>query len=124
MMLMLRAGRGGVVVARELFRRCLEALAILGCLEVVGLSQIYARERVRHYDRLACDWISGNDRGRFGRAARAIGRYLAVAAGFIAPMVPTVRVAAAGKTAMLFSRTNTLLSIPMLVAMTGAQTLG
>ena len=27
------------------------------------------------------------------------------------------------KTAMLFSRTNTLLSIPMLVAMTGAQTL-
>ncbi|MES1198501.1 MAG: urate hydroxylase PuuD [Pseudomonadota bacterium] len=32
--------------------------------------------------------------------------------------------AAAGKTAMLFSRTNTLLSIPMLVAMTGAQTLG
>lgn len=31
--------------------------------------------------------------------------------------------AAAGKTAMLFSRTNTLLSIPMLVAMTGAQTL-
>jgi uncharacterized membrane protein len=32
--------------------------------------------------------------------------------------------AAAGKTAMLFSRTNTLLSIPMLVAMTGAQSLG
>jgi uncharacterized membrane protein len=32
--------------------------------------------------------------------------------------------AAAGKTAMLYSRTNTLLSIPMLVAMTGAQTLG
>jgi len=32
--------------------------------------------------------------------------------------------AAAGRTAMLFSRTNTLLSIPMLVAMTGAQTLG
>ncbi len=31
--------------------------------------------------------------------------------------------AAAGKTAMLFSRTNTLLSVPMLVAMTGAQTL-
>lgn len=28
------------------------------------------------------------------------------------------------KTAMLFSRTNTLLSVPMLVAMTGAQTLG
>lgn len=28
------------------------------------------------------------------------------------------------KTAMLFSRTNTLLSMPMLVAMTGAQTLG
>jgi uncharacterized membrane protein len=32
--------------------------------------------------------------------------------------------AAAGKTAMLFSRTNTLLSAPMLVAMTGASTLG
>lgn len=32
--------------------------------------------------------------------------------------------AAAGKTAMQFSRINTLLSIPMLVAMTGAQTLG
>ena len=31
--------------------------------------------------------------------------------------------AAAGKTAMLFSRTNTFLSIPMLVAMTGASTL-
>jgi uncharacterized membrane protein len=31
--------------------------------------------------------------------------------------------AAAGKTAMLFSRTNTLLSVPMLVAMTGASTL-
>jgi uncharacterized membrane protein len=30
---------------------------------------------------------------------------------------------AAGKTAMLFSRTNTLLSGPMLVAMTGAQNL-
>ena len=30
---------------------------------------------------------------------------------------------AAGKTAMLFSRTNTFLSVPMLVAMTGAQTL-
>jgi len=30
---------------------------------------------------------------------------------------------AAGKTAMLFSRTNTLLSAPMLVAMTGAQNL-
>lgn len=29
-----------------------------------------------------------------------------------------------GKTAMLFSRTNTFLSVPMLVAMTGAQTLG
>ncbi|MFZ4603622.1 MAG: urate hydroxylase PuuD [Caulobacterales bacterium] len=29
-----------------------------------------------------------------------------------------------GRTAMLFSRTNTLLSVPMLVAMTGAQTLG
>lgn len=28
------------------------------------------------------------------------------------------------KTAMMFSRTNTLLSVPMLVAMTGAQTLG
>jgi uncharacterized membrane protein len=32
--------------------------------------------------------------------------------------------AKAGRTAMLFSRTNTLLSVPMLVAMTGAQTLG
>jgi uncharacterized membrane protein len=32
--------------------------------------------------------------------------------------------AAHGKTAMLFSRTNTLLSLPMLVAMTGAQTFG
>lgn len=32
--------------------------------------------------------------------------------------------AAAGRTAMLFSRTNTFLSAPMLVAMTGAQTLG
>jgi uncharacterized membrane protein len=32
--------------------------------------------------------------------------------------------AAAGKTAMLFSRTNTLLSMPMLVAMTGAQLVG
>ncbi|HVY86683.1 MAG TPA: urate hydroxylase PuuD [Caulobacterales bacterium] len=32
--------------------------------------------------------------------------------------------AKAAKTAMLFSRTNTLLSIPMLIAMTGAQTLG
>lgn len=32
--------------------------------------------------------------------------------------------AKAGKTAMLFSRTNTFLSVPMLVAMTGAQTLG
>ncbi|MBC8107456.1 MAG: urate hydroxylase PuuD [Anaerolineae bacterium] len=31
--------------------------------------------------------------------------------------------AAAGKTAMLFSRTNTFLSVPMLVAMTGASTL-
>ncbi|MBK8544169.1 MAG: urate hydroxylase PuuD [Caulobacteraceae bacterium] len=31
--------------------------------------------------------------------------------------------AAAGKTAMLFSRTNTFLSVPMLVAMTGATTL-
>jgi uncharacterized membrane protein len=31
--------------------------------------------------------------------------------------------AAAGKTAMLFSRTNTFLSAPMLVAMTGASTL-
>jgi uncharacterized membrane protein len=30
---------------------------------------------------------------------------------------------AAGKTAMLFSRTNTFLSVPMLVAMTGASTL-
>ncbi|HWA00364.1 MAG TPA: urate hydroxylase PuuD [Caulobacterales bacterium] len=32
--------------------------------------------------------------------------------------------AKSAKTAMLFSRTNTLLSIPMLIAMTGAQTLG
>jgi uncharacterized membrane protein len=32
--------------------------------------------------------------------------------------------AAHAKTAMLFSRTNTLLSLPMLVAMTGAQTFG
>lgn len=32
--------------------------------------------------------------------------------------------AKAARTAMLFSRTNTFLSIPMLVAMTGAQTLG
>ncbi len=32
--------------------------------------------------------------------------------------------AAAAKTAMLFSRTNTFLSVPMLAAMTGAQTLG
>lgn len=32
--------------------------------------------------------------------------------------------AKAGRTAMLFSRTNTFLSVPMLVAMTGAQTLG
>jgi uncharacterized membrane protein len=31
--------------------------------------------------------------------------------------------AAAAKTAMLFSRTNTFLSVPMLVAMTGASTL-
>ena len=31
--------------------------------------------------------------------------------------------AAAGKTAMMFSRTNTFLSAPMLVAMTGASTL-
>ncbi len=31
--------------------------------------------------------------------------------------------AAAGRTAMLFSRTNTFLSVPMLAAMTGAQTL-
>jgi uncharacterized membrane protein len=31
--------------------------------------------------------------------------------------------AASGKTAMLFSRTNTFLSVPMLVAMTGASTL-
>ena len=31
--------------------------------------------------------------------------------------------AAAGRTAMLFSRTNTFLSVPMLVAMTGASTL-
>ena len=31
--------------------------------------------------------------------------------------------AKAAKNAMLFSRTNTLLSIPMLIAMTGAQTL-
>ncbi len=32
--------------------------------------------------------------------------------------------AACGRTAMLFSRTNTFLSVPMLAAMTGAQTLG
>ena len=32
--------------------------------------------------------------------------------------------AKAARTAMLFSRTNTFLSVPMLVAMTGAQTLG
>jgi len=32
--------------------------------------------------------------------------------------------AKAGRTAMLFSRTNTFLSVPMLVAMTGVQTLG
>ncbi len=32
--------------------------------------------------------------------------------------------AKAGRTAMLFSRTNTFLSVPLLVAMTGAQTLG
>ncbi|MDX2275391.1 MAG: urate hydroxylase PuuD [Hyphomonadaceae bacterium] len=32
--------------------------------------------------------------------------------------------AKSARTAMLFSRTNTLLSVPMLVAMTGAQTLG
>jgi uncharacterized membrane protein len=40
------------------------------------------------------------------------------------PNLDAAAKAAAAKRAMLFSRTNTLLSIPMLVAMTGAQTLG
>lgn len=40
------------------------------------------------------------------------------------PDLPAEAKAAAGKTAMLFSRTNTFLSLPMLVAMTGAQSLG
>jgi len=39
------------------------------------------------------------------------------------PNLEAAAKAAAGKTAMLFSRTNTLLSAPMLVAMTGASTL-
>ena len=39
------------------------------------------------------------------------------------PNLDAAAKAAAGKTAMLFSRTNTLLSVPMLVAMTGASTL-
>jgi uncharacterized membrane protein len=40
------------------------------------------------------------------------------------PNLDAAAKAAAGKTAMLFSRTNTFLSVPMLVAMTGAQSLG
>jgi uncharacterized membrane protein len=40
------------------------------------------------------------------------------------PNLEAAAKAAAGKTAMLFSRTNTFLSIPMLVAMTGASSLG
>ena len=40
------------------------------------------------------------------------------------PSLDPAAKAAAAKTAMMFSRTNTLLSLPMLVAMTGAQTLG
>ena len=39
------------------------------------------------------------------------------------PDLDSAAKAAAGKTAMLFSRTNTFLSVPMLVAMTGASTL-
>ena len=39
------------------------------------------------------------------------------------PNLDAAAKAAAAKTAMLFSRTNTLLSVPMLVAMTSAQTL-
>ena len=39
------------------------------------------------------------------------------------PNLDAAAKAAAGKTAMLFSRTNTFLSAPMLVAMTGASTL-
>jgi uncharacterized membrane protein len=39
------------------------------------------------------------------------------------PSLDAAAKAAAGKTAMLFSRTNTFLSVPMLVAMTGAGTL-
>lgn len=39
------------------------------------------------------------------------------------PALEPAAKAAAGKTAMLFSRTNTFLSVPMLVAMTGASTL-
>ena len=39
------------------------------------------------------------------------------------PNLDAAAKAAAGKTAMLFSRTNTFLSVPMLVAMTGASTL-
>ena len=38
--------------------------------------------------------------------------------------LPAEAKAKAARMAMLFSRTNTLLSVPMLVAMTGAQTLG
>lgn len=40
------------------------------------------------------------------------------------PDIAKEKRAAHAKTAMLFSRTNTLLSLPMLVAMTGAQSLG
>lgn len=39
------------------------------------------------------------------------------------PTLDAAAKAAAGRTAMLFSRTNTFLSVPMLVAMTGASTL-
>jgi uncharacterized membrane protein len=39
------------------------------------------------------------------------------------PTLDATAKATAGKTAMLFSRTNTFLSVPMLVAMTGASTL-
>lgn len=39
------------------------------------------------------------------------------------PSLDAATKAAAGKTAMLFSRTNTFLSAPMLIAMTGASTL-
>jgi uncharacterized membrane protein len=40
------------------------------------------------------------------------------------PTLDAAAKAASAKTAMLFSRTNTFLSVPMLVAMTGAQTFG